>query len=100
MYVLSVKGSKSKGVIVYESDSDIVVEIKMFMAYYAIGDIKMRMLQKEELLGIQGFPEDYELVGTLTEQKKYIGNSVEVKVGKSIFKSVDTVVQRYYAIKA
>ena len=29
-----------------------------------------------EMLRIQGFPDGYKLVGTQTEQKKYIGNSV------------------------
>ena len=55
-----------------------MVKIKEFMAMYGIVDIKMRMLQLMELKRIQGFPEDYVLSGTQTEQKKQIGNAVEV----------------------
>ena len=41
-------------------------------------DIKMRMLKVSELKAIMGFPTDYTLVGTQGEQKKFIGNAVEV----------------------
>ena len=41
-------------------------------------DIKMRMLRIPELKRIMGFPEDYVLVGTQADQKKFIGNAVEV----------------------
>ena len=70
-----------------------MVEIKKFMAAYGIIDIKMRMLQIPEMLRIQGFPEWYKLIGTKTEQKKYIGNSVEVKVGKQMFRAIDSKIQ-------
>lgn len=52
--------------------------IKQFMAMYGIVDIKMRMLRIPELKRIMGFPEDYVLIGTQAEQKKFIGNAVEV----------------------
>ena len=45
---------------------------------YGIIDIKMRMLKISELKAIMGFPAEYVLVGTQGEQKKYIGNAVEV----------------------
>jgi len=72
---------------VYEDDSETMIKIKLFMAYYGIVDIKMRMLFVEELLKIQGFPEGYELVGTQTDKKKFIGNSVEVTVAKKLFEA-------------
>ena len=50
---------------------------------YGIIDIKMRMLKIIELKKIMGFPEDYVLVGTQAEQKKYIGNAVEVNVARA-----------------
>ncbi len=59
-----------------ETDSEPMIKIKKFMAAYGIIDIKMRMLKIPELLKIQGFPNDYELYGTQTDQKKFIGNSV------------------------
>ena len=57
-------------------------KIKEFMAMYGIMDIKMRMLKIPELKKIMGFPEDYVLVGTQAEQKKYIGNAVEVNMAR------------------
>ena len=38
----------------------------------------------EELKQIMGFPKDYILVGTQSEQKKYIGNAVEVNMARSL----------------
>lgn len=67
---------------IYESDSPMTVRIKEFMALYNIIDIKMRMLKIDELKLIMGFPEDYVLVGTQADQKKFIGNAVEVTVAR------------------
>lgn len=64
---------------VYDNDSEIMIKIKEFMVLYEIIDIKMRMLKIVELLKIQGFPDNYILIGTQAEQKKFIGNAV-VKV--------------------
>ena len=71
-------------IILFESDSPMTRKVKMFMAEYGIVDIKMRMLKIPELLQIQGFPKEYILKGTLTEQKKYIGNAVEVNMAKAL----------------
>lgn len=68
---------------VYDDDPEIMVKIKVFMALYGIGDIKMRMLKISELLPIQGFPRDYKLYGNQSDQKKFIGNSVVPHVVKS-----------------
>ena len=57
------------------------------MVAYGIVDIKMRMLAVEELLRIQGFPKGYKLVGTQTDKKKFIGNSVEVTTAKRLFEA-------------
>lgn len=71
-------------VFVYESDNETMIKIKTFMVEYGIIDIKMRMLNMPELKQIQGFPKDYTLVGTQTEQKKYIGNAVEVRQARAL----------------
>lgn len=63
---------------IYETDSPMTRKIKEFMALYGIVDIKMRMLRIPELKRIMGFPEGYVLVGTQADQKKFIGNAVEV----------------------
>lgn len=69
-------------VAVFENDSPAMVRIKEFMAIYGIIDIKMRMLNVRELKRIMGFGSDYILIGTQTEQKKYIGNAVEVNMSR------------------
>lgn len=66
------------GIEAYDTDSPTTRKIKEFMAMYGIIDIKMRMLKVSELKAIMGFPADYVLVGTQGEQKKFIGNAVEV----------------------
>lgn len=63
---------------IYEDDTPMERQIKEFMALYGICDIYMRMLNEKELLRIQGFGDQYKLVGTATERKKYIGNAVEI----------------------
>lgn len=57
-------------------------KILNFMVLYQIVDIKMRMLKIPELKRIMGFPEDYVLVGTQAEKKKFIGNAVEVNMAR------------------
>lgn len=69
-------------IVIYESDSEAMRRIKEFMVIYGIVDIKMRMLNIPELKRIMGFGSDYTLIGTQTEQKKYIGNAVEVNMSR------------------
>lgn len=59
-----------------------------FMVLYQIVDIKMRMLKIPELKRIMGFPEDYVLIGTQAEKKKYIGNAVEVNMARVLCEAV------------
>ena len=54
------------------------------MAEYGVIDIKMRMLKIPELKQIMGFPKDYVLIGTQADQKKFIGNAVEVTMARKI----------------
>lgn len=51
---------------------------------YAITDIGMRMLQPNELAAAQGFPADYKLIGTKTQQVAKIGNSVPPPVVRAL----------------
>lgn len=89
-----VTAEEGPAVAIYEDDSPMTVKIKEFMAIYGIRDICMRMLKINELKKIMGFPEDYVLVGTQTEQKKYIGNAVEVNMSRvlceTLYKSLRT----------
>jgi len=70
------------GIKVFDTDSPMTVKIKEFMALYGIIDIRMRMLNVGELKRIMGFPSDYVLIGTQAEQKKFIGNAVEVNMAR------------------
>ena len=67
---------------VYEGDSEICILIKEFMVIHGLVDIKMRMLRVPELLKIQGFPDNYQMVGNQSDHKKFIGNSVHPLVPK------------------
>lgn len=80
---------------VYSSDSPMTAKIKEFMALYGIVDIKMRMLKVPELKKIMGFPEDYVLCGTQAEQKKYIGNAVEVTIARKWCEALCAKLQEY-----
>lgn len=71
-----------------ETACPILDKITNFMMLYNIIDIKMRMLRIPELKKIMGFPEDYVLVGTQADQKKFIGNAVEVTMARSLCKAI------------
>lgn len=73
---------KGSGICVQNGDSLMTLKIKQFMLVYGLADIKMRMLRIDELKKIMGFPENYILVGTQADQKKFIGNAVEVNMAR------------------
>ena len=76
------------GIQVTPEDSPMTAKIKEFMALYGIIDIKMRMLRIDELKKIMGFPEDYVLIGPLSDQKKFIGNAVEVNMARVLCEAI------------
>lgn len=69
---------------IYPEDSPTLVEIKEFMASHGLIDIRMRMLNENELLRIMDFGDDYILIGNSTERKKYIGNAVHVLMARRL----------------
>lgn len=85
-------GMKQQGatIAVTTDDSPAMAKIKRFMALYGIIDIKMRMLRIPELKRIMGFPSDYVLVGTQADQKKFIGNAVEVNMARVLCEALCT----------
>ena len=89
-----VSAETGPAILVYETDSPMTVKIKEFMAMYGIGDICMRMLNITELKRIMGFPGDYVLVGTQTEQKKYIGNAVETHMACALCSALALEINR------
>lgn len=85
-YLVEVEGGI--GIQVTPEDSPMTVKIKEFMALYGIIDIKMRMLRIAELKKIMGFPEDYILIGSQSDQKKFIGNAVEVNMARVLCEAI------------
>ena len=83
------------GIVINETDSRMTVEIKKFMALYGIVDIKMRMLNIQELKRIQGFPDNYILIGTQAEQKKFLGNAVEVNQSRVLCEALAEKLSNY-----
>lgn len=78
-----------------KDDSPMIRKIKEFMAMYGIVDIKMRMLKISELKRIMGFPDDYILKGSQADQKKYIGNAVEVGMAKVLCEALCNRLDQY-----
>ena len=76
------------GICIKEGDSPMTVKIKQFMILYGLADIKMRMLRIDELKKIMGFPEDYVLIGPQSDQKKFIGNAVEVNMARVLCEAI------------
>jgi DNA (cytosine-5)-methyltransferase 1 len=87
LYMVAVEKGKIT-IPVYDNDVEIMIKIKEFMVLLEIVDIKMRMLKVPELLKIQGFPNDYKLLGNQTDQKKFIGNSVVPLVVKNWIEAI------------
>ncbi len=78
---------------ILDTDSPMTVKIKEFMAMYSIIDITMRMLKITELKLIMGFPEDYVLIGTQADQKKFIGNAVECNMAAALCAATAQAIQ-------
>lgn len=85
-YLVEVEGGI--GIQVTPDDSPMTIKIKEFMVLYGIIDIKMRMLRIPELKRIMGFPEDYILIGPQSDQKKFIGNAVEVNMARVLCEAI------------
>ena len=82
------------GIEIYDTDSTLTAKVKEFMCIYGIIDIKMRMLNVGELKRIMGFPDNYTLVGTQAEQKKFIGNAVEVNMARVLCEAICKVINK------
>lgn len=87
---------KPSPVIIARQDKSPLYIIRALMDIHGIVDVKMRMLSINELKQIQGFPIDYKLIGTQTEQKKFIGNAVEVNQAKAIVANKIETLNNYF----
>lgn len=71
-----------------EDDTFIQMLLRTFMRQYGIVDIKIRSLEVDELLRIQGFPDNYVLKGGKTRAMRYIGNSVSPPMAEALGGSI------------
>lgn len=62
--------------------------LRDLMRYLGISDVFIRSLEVQELKELQGFDPDYILMGTKTQNKKFIGNSVTPKLATALAKSL------------
>lgn len=90
----SPSGEPQLAIVIYDTDSPMTRKVKEFMAAYGLIDIRMRMLKISELKRIMGFPDSYILVGTQAEQKKYIGNAVEVNMSRVLCEALSRRLQK------
>ncbi len=84
MYTYVVSAEIDKQFIeIKSSDSKFTKVIKEFMNESGIAAVHMRSISIPEMLRITGL-DNYKLVGTIAEQKKYIGNAVPRRLAQSI----------------
>ena len=55
--------------------------------------LKMAKAEEEEFERVMGFPTDYVLIGTQSEQKKFIGNAVEVGMARQLCETLANCVR-------
>lgn len=79
---------------VASEDTEAMISLKKAMAERGIGNIHMRSLSIEESLELMGFPKNYRLMGTKTQQRKCIGNAVEVNMAKHLVQALANSIER------
>lgn len=82
------------------ADSPAMVRVKEFCILYGIVDVTMRMLRIPEMKRIQGFGDNYVLVGSQEEQKKYLGNAVVTQMATAWCEAVAIALERIEADQA
>lgn len=73
-------------------DTPAMKRLKEFCIAYGIVDITMRMLRIPEMKRIQGFGDDYVLLGTQEEQKKFLGNAVVTQVSTALCEAICKII--------
>lgn len=71
-----------------EGDTEAMLELKALMRKRCIADIFMRPISIKESLRVMGFSENYKLVGNQTQQRKFIGNAVEVNMARCMAQAI------------
>lgn len=79
-------------------DTEAMLTLKQAMRERGIADICMRPLSVRECLRVMGFPEDYKLCGTQTQQRKFIGNAVEVHMAYEMALALHNALKDQYSL--
>ncbi len=96
LYIASATNNNKIDNSVWREDDDfIVMLLRTFMRQHNITDIKIRSLEIDELLRIQGFPEDYVLKGGKTRSMRYIGNSVCPPMAEALGKAIYSGIKKH-----
>jgi DNA (cytosine-5)-methyltransferase 1 len=87
IYLISANQKLSNNNVEREFRNETERLIAQFMQQNNIYDILIRMLKVSELKMIQGFPDNFQLIGTKTNQLKFIGNSVVPLMAQKLIES-------------
>jgi DNA (cytosine-5)-methyltransferase 1 len=88
-------GRAGEKVVDKPGDSPAMLRLKAACRKVGMVDLLARMLTVRESLRGQGFPDWYTLLGTETDQRKMIGNAVEVNTGLAVASEVRRMLDRY-----
>lgn len=99
-FVNVIEGDSDGAIVIYPDDSEIKVKVKIFMAFYGITDIMMRMLQVVEMKRITGLPDDYYLAGKKKEQKAFIGNAVPTKTVTALMEAYNPILEKLKTVSS
>lgn len=80
-------------------DSPAMLRLKAACRKAGMVDLLARMLTVRESFRGQGFPDWYTLLGTETDQRKMIGNAVEVHTGTAVACEVRRMLDRFTATR-
>jgi DNA (cytosine-5)-methyltransferase 1 len=78
-------------------DTPAMLRLKAACRKHGIIDLLVRMLTVRESFRGQGFPDWYTLLGSETDQRKMIGNAVEVNAGLAVASEVRRMLDRFTA---
>lgn len=98
IYLISANQKLSCGDLEREFRNPTEKSIVEFMQQHCIADIKIRMLKISELKKIQGFPEEFKLTGTKTNQLKFIGNSVVPLMAQKLVETNYSALESYLRV--
>ena len=90
-------GQPGEKVLDKPGDTPAMLRLKAACRQAGIVDLRARMLTVRESFRGQGFPDWYTLLGTETQQRKMIGNAVEVNTGLAVANEVRKMLDRFAA---